>query len=124
MPKLTTFLLAFFLCIGAGRLQAQNMQNTAWKFYVDALNDTLTMHIGADTSRVTSSSGELIVRSIYQFNKDTIKMKDIDGQYPCPDGVGVYQFKIDGDIMTFTLVNDPCDNRSNSLRGVKFKKAQ
>jgi hypothetical protein len=123
MRKLLAVLLVFFLCVFAGRLPAQSLQNTAWKFYVDGLNDTLTMHIRADTSFCTSSSGEMIVRSHYQFINDTVKMKDIDGQYPCMEGEGVYRYKVDGDYLTFYLISDPCDNRSNSLKDLKLKRA-
>ena len=120
MRKSVAVLLVFFLCASASRLSAQSLQNTAWKFYVESLHDTLTMHIGVDTSFSTSSAGELIVRSHYQVVKDTIRIKDLDGEYPCMDGEGVYRYSIDGDYMTFYLVNDPCNNRSEALKDVKF----
>jgi hypothetical protein len=95
-----------FLCLGANTLRAQSsLKNTAWKFYVDALHDTLTMHIGVDTSFTTS-----------------IRLMDVDGQYPCMDGEGVYKYVIDGDTMTFVLVVDPCTNRSGALVDTKFKR--
>ena len=123
MRKSIVALLFFFLCAGASRVSAQSLQNTAWKFYVEALHDTLTMHIGADTSSTLSSSGDLIIRSLCKVVKDTIRMKDIDGQYPCMEGEGVYRFTIEGDYMKFTLVNDPCENRSEALKDCRFLKA-
>ena len=123
MRKFIVVLFVFFCCVGAGRLSAQSLQNTAWKFYVESLHDTLTMHIGVDTSFSTSSSGEMIVRSRYQVVKDTIKINDIDGEYPCMEGEGVYRYTVDGDYMTFYLVNDPCGNRSEALKDMKFLKA-
>jgi hypothetical protein len=81
------------------------------------------MHMGVDTSFSTSSAGEMIVRSRYQVVKDTIKIKDIDGQYPCLDGEGVYRYAMEGDYMTFHLVSDPCENRSEALKEVRFLKA-
>jgi hypothetical protein len=79
-----------FLCLGANTLRAQSsLKNTAWKFYVDALHDTLTMHIGVDTSFTTSSTGDIVVRSTYKTVGDTIRLMDVDGQYPCMDGEGV-----------------------------------
>jgi hypothetical protein len=123
MRKSPAVLLVFFLCALCGRLSAQSIQNTAWKFYVDALHDTLTMHIGVDTSVTLSSSGETVVRSHYSVIKDTIKMKDIDGQYPCTDGEGVYLYTVEGDYLTFHLVNDPCQNRSDAIKEVRFLKA-
>jgi hypothetical protein len=81
------------------------------------------MHMGVDTSFSTSSSGDLIVRSNYKVVGDTIKLKDIDGQYPCMEGEGVYRYIIDGDSMTFSLITDPCENRSEALKECKFIKS-
>ena len=123
MRQLTAVLFVFVLSAGANSLRAQSsLKNTAWKFYVDALHDTLTMHIGVDTSFSTSSMGDLIVRSTYKTVGDTIKIKDVDGQYPCMDGEGVYRYVVDGDNLTFVLVVDPCYNRSGALVDTKFKK--
>jgi hypothetical protein len=122
MRKTAFFILIVFLFAGVNRLSAQSLQNTAWKFYVDALHDTLTMHIGADTAYSTSSTGELIVRSHIEVVKDTLKLRDIDGEYPCMDGEGVYRFAVDGDYLSFFLVNDPCENRSGALRDLKMKR--
>lgn len=123
MRHLPVALLFFALCAGSTTLRAQSsLKNTAWKFYVDALHDTLTMHIGVDTSFSSSSSGDIIVRSTYKTIGDTIKIKDVDGQYPCMDGEGVYRFVVDGDTMTFLLVADPCYNRSGALVDTKFKR--
>lgn len=126
MRHLPVVLFAF-LCMGSTALRAQTVQtslkNTAWKFYVDALHDTLTMHIGVDTSFSTSSTGDIIVRSTYKTVGDTIKIKDVDGQYPCMDGEGVYKYVVDGDTLTFLLVVDPCYNRSGALVDTKFKRS-
>jgi len=123
MRKTTLVLLALSFFAGISRLSAQSLQNTAWKFYVEALHDTLTMHIGVDTNFTTSSSGDLIVRSNCKVVGDTIKLKDIDGQYPCMEGEGVYRYVIKGDYMTFSLVSDPCENRSGALKECRFLKA-
>jgi hypothetical protein len=123
MRHLPVALLFFALCGGSATVRAQtSLKNTAWKFYVDALHDTLTMHIGVDTSFTTASSGDIIVRSSYKTVGDTIKIKDVDGQYPCMDGEGVYRYVVDGDTMTFLLVADPCYNRSGALVDTKFKR--
>jgi hypothetical protein len=121
MRHLTAVLFVFVLSAGTNTLRAQSsLKNTAWKFYVDALHDTLVMHIGVDTNTTTSSSGDLVVRSTYKTVGDTIRIKDVDGQYPCMDGEGVYKYVVDGDILTFVLVTDPCTNRSGALVDTKF----
>jgi hypothetical protein len=123
MRQLPVALFIFLLAAGSTTVRAQtSLKNTAWKFYVDALHDTLTMHIGVDTSFSTSSTGDIIVRSTYKTVGDTIKIKDVDGQYPCMDGEGVYKYVVDGDSLTFLLVVDPCYNRSGALVDTKFKK--
>jgi hypothetical protein len=121
MRHLTAVLFVFVLSAGTNTLRAQSsLKNTAWKFYVDALHDTLVMHIGVDTNTTTSSTGDLVVRSTYKTVGDTIRIKDVDGQYPCMDGEGVYKYVVDGDILTFVLVTDPCTNRSGALVDTKF----
>jgi hypothetical protein len=121
MRHLTAVLFVFVLSAGTNTLRAQSaLKNTAWKFYVDALHDTLVMHIGVDTNTTTSSTGDLVVRSTYKTAGDTIKIKDVDGQYPCMDGEGVYKYAVDGDILSFVLVTDPCTNRSGALVDTKF----
>jgi hypothetical protein len=124
MRKLVVFSLVVFLSAVVSRGQAQSLQGTAWKLYLDALHDTLTMHIGADTSYTTSSSGELIVRSLFKVAKDTLKIRDFAGEYYCPDGEGVYKYTVEGDYLTFFLVTDPCGNRSGSINGTKWKKTE
>ena len=113
-------ILVFFFTAGVNRLPAQSLANTAWKFYVEPLHDTLTMHIGADTSFSTSSSGEMIVRSLWKQVKDTVKINDLDGMYPCTAGEGIYRVSIEGDYLTFVMVTDPCNQRADAINGVKF----
>jgi hypothetical protein len=108
------------LSAGASRLQAQSLNNTAWKFYVEQLHDTLTMHLGTDSSHVTTSTGETVIRSTIKVVKDTLKIKDFEGQYACPDLEGVYRLGRDGDVLSFFLVADPCNDRAEVLNGLKM----
>jgi hypothetical protein len=109
--------LSFAAAIG---LHAQSIKGTNWKLYIDELRDTLTLHIKGDSSFVTDGSGEVVVRSLCKISKDTITLKDIDGKYVCPDQAGVYTYAFAADTLTMTLVNDPCDNRSNSINGARW----
>jgi hypothetical protein len=124
MRKSVLFILVVVLSAGASRVQAQSLQGTAWKFYLAGLHDTLTLHIGADTSFTTSSAGELLVRSICKVAKDTIKLRDFAGEYYCPDGEGVYRYTVEGDYLSFFLVTDPCGNRSGAINGTKWRKTE
>ena len=124
MRKTFVILIVWSLFAGVSRADGQGLQNTKWKFYVEELHDTLTMHIGVDTTYSTSSTGDMIVRSFIKTAGDTVRLRDIDGQYPCMDGEGVYRYVIDGDKMSFLQVTDPCEGRSNALRDVKFFKVK
>jgi hypothetical protein len=112
------------LLAGAISLHAQSLKGTTWKLYIDELHDTLTFHIKSDTSFVKDGSGETVVRSICKVSKDTVMLKDIDGKYAGPDQTGVYTYAFVADTLTMTLVNDPCDNRANSLNGARWIRAK
>jgi hypothetical protein len=105
MYKFAALCFIIFFAGGAGRLQAQSqsqsLKGTSWKFYVEALHDTLTMHVGADTSYTTSSSGDLIVRSVSSLRSDTLRLRDVSGEYYCPDGEGVYRIAVEGGLSEF-----------------------
>ena len=120
----TLFLSFALLLAGAAGLRAQSLKGTNWKLYIDELHDTLTFHIREDSSFVTDGSGEMVVRSVCKISKDTIQLKDIDGKYVCPDQTGVYTYAFIADTLTLTLVNDPCDNRSNSINGARWTRAK
>jgi hypothetical protein len=107
---------------GGNFVQAQTLKNTSWKFFVQQLNDSLTMRLGTDTSFTTSGAGELVIRANYQLIKDTLKIKDIDGQYACPDGEGVYRFVIDGDKLNLFMITDPCNERAGVFNGITMNR--
>jgi len=120
----TLFLSIALSLAGAISLHAQSIKGTKWKLYIDELHDTLTLQIKGDSSFVTDGSGEIVVRSLCKVSKDTITLKDIDGKYVCPDQAGVYTYAFVADTLTMTLVNDPCDNRSNSINGARWIRAK
>lgn len=120
----TLFLSIALSLAGAIGVHAQSIKGTNWKLYIDELHDTLTLHIKEDSSVVTDGSGEVVVRSFCKISKDTITLKDIDGKYVCPDQAGVYTFAFVADTLTMTLVNDPCDNRSNSINGARWVRSK
>ena len=117
-------LFLFFLLAGAAGVKAQALKGTSWKLYIDELHDTLTFHIGADTSYTTDGSGEVVVRCLSKISKDTITLRDIDGKYVCPNEAGVYTYVFLADGLTLNMVSDPCDNRSNAINGVKWVRAK
>ena len=124
MRNLVAIAAVVFFSVFANRADAQSLKNTAWKFYVDQLHDTLVFHIGADSSFTTTSTGETVIRSFCKVEKDTLKIKDIDGQYYCPDGEGVYRWTVEGDVLSLFMVTDPCNDRAGVLNGIKCIKKE
>jgi hypothetical protein len=124
MRQIAVLLLVTLLGAGGNYLQAQTLQNTSWKFFVQPLNDTFTMKLVVDTTFTTSGAGELVIRANYKTIKDTLKIKDIDGQYSCPDGEGVYRYVIVGDSLSLFMVTDPCNDRAGVLNGIKMVRKQ
>ncbi|HEV9037299.1 MAG TPA: hypothetical protein VGQ51_11780 [Puia sp.] len=116
-----TLAILLFLSLG-GFIQsrAQSLKNSEWKFYVQGLNDTLTYHFDADTSWAASTTGDKIVRSLWKESNDTVRLNDVDGMYPCHDGEGVYRYVIEGDVMTWVMLSDPCPDRAGALNNTKF----
>lgn len=119
MRKLV-LLTVVVLMAAATNLNAQSLQNTAWKVYIDQIHDTITLHILKDSSFVTGSDGEVLVRSVCKVGKDTLSMRDYEGKYYCPDGEGVYKVEVSGNELSFFLVNDPCEGRTGSINGTKW----
>jgi hypothetical protein len=121
MQKLALITMAL-LMVAATSLNAQSLQNTSWKAYLDPVHDTLTLHIGKDSSFVTDSGGEVVVRSVCKIGKDTLCLRDYEGKYFCPDGEGVYKVAVVDGTLNFTLVNDPCEGRNSSINGTRWIK--
>ena len=123
MKHLTLLLMLFFAGTALSRVHAQSLINTNWKAYVgDPVLDTLTLHIKADSSFVTGTNGNVVVRSLCKVVRDTIWLSDYDGQYACPNMTGKYVYTVAADVLSFTLVDDPCDGRAGTLSTTKWKK--
>jgi hypothetical protein len=106
--------------LGAGSSRAQSVVNTSWKLFIGGeVNDTLTLHIKADSSYVTNSTGEVMVRSTCKLSADTLFINDYDGNYACP-GIGTYKYAVVDDKLTLDLVNDQCSGRAENINGVKW----
>ena len=104
---------AFGLLAGFTAVHAQTMQQSVWKAYIGDLNDTVTLRLKGNESLITSSAGDTLIRSNLQRTKDTLVFSDLDGRYVCPTGqLGVYQWTIKSDTLSFSLVGDSCQSRS------------
>ncbi len=111
MKKL--IVLALFCMGNFARLDAQSIANTNWKgYFANPLKDTITWNIKTDSSFVTNSSGEVVVRSKITLTKDTLTISDVDGVYACQAMDGIYKSAISNNNLVLTLVADPCEGRS------------
>jgi hypothetical protein len=63
-----------------------------------------------------SLEGEIIVISKYQVMGDILEVEDVEGSYAIPEyGVGKYQWKADGDLLTFILMDDKAPSRQKAF---------
>jgi hypothetical protein len=121
-------LLALTLVIGLLSIRAHaqsqppSLKNTNWKIFIPDLNDTITLHIKTDSSYVTTSTGDAVVKSVCKISADTLFFTDYDGQYACPNATGKYKIDLsdDGNSLTLTLIEDACDGRANSINKLKW----
>jgi hypothetical protein len=118
------FLIGAFSSIHA-QSQIPSLKNTNWKLFVPDLNDSITLHIKIDSSYVTTTAGDPVVRSVCKVSADTLCFTDYDGQYACPNQTGKYKISLsdDANTMTLTLIDDPCDGRANAINKLKWTKA-
>jgi hypothetical protein len=125
MKKVLSFIgLLFFVSI-LSHLHAQPINNRNWKAFLDApINDTVTFHIQSDSSFVTNSNGEVVIRVHCTIEGDTLTIVNQDPEdHGCPDQKGKYNIDLQDDILILTLIDDACDERAHALHGVKWKAA-
>ena len=127
MKKIILSVGLFLLASSVFHLRAQSIDNKNWKAYLaEPFNDSLTFHIKADSSFVTTSNGEVLVQNSCKITGDILTITDYSTtQYSCPDATGKYKIDLskDGNSLTFTLIEDPCEGRAQSLNGLKWVKA-
>jgi hypothetical protein len=122
--KKATLLFIYLLVLGAGSTRAQSIVNTSWKLFIGGeVNDTLTLHIKTDSSYVTNSTGDVMVRSTCKLSADTLFLNDFEGNFSCP-GQGTYKYSVAGDTLTLDLINDQCQGRADNINGAKWTRVK
>jgi hypothetical protein len=121
---LVTLLIGALISIHA-QSQPPSLINTNWKLLIPDLNDTITLHIKLDSSFVTTSNGDVVLRSVCKIVADTLSFTDYDGQYACTTGTGKYKISLSDDTnnLTLTLIDDACDGRANAINKQKWIRA-
>ncbi|HMG69060.1 MAG TPA: hypothetical protein VK588_15285 [Chitinophagaceae bacterium] len=117
------FLFAGFFCLASmlSHLDAQSINNKSWwASFGDPINDTLTFHIHSDSSFVTTSKGDVMLRTNCIISGDTLTLSDYGtGEHTCPD-MGKYKINMKGNIFSLTVITDPCEGRAQALNDVKW----
>lgn len=121
MKKILLFAGFFCLASFVSHLDAQSIDNKNWRAsFGDPINDTLTFHIHSDSSFVTNSKGEVMLRTNCIISGDTLTLSDYgSGEHTCPD-MGKYKISVSGKSFSLTVINDPCEGRSQALNDVKW----
>jgi len=122
MKKMILLAGVFCLASIASNVCAQSINNRDWKaYFADPINDTLMLHIHSDSSFVTNSKGEVILRTNCILTKDTLTLADYsEGEHSCPDAKEKYKVALNGKSFTLSLIDDPCEGRARALDGVKW----
>lgn len=117
-------LLAGIFCFAAiaSQAYAQSINNRNWKaYFADPINDSLTLHVHSDSSFVTDSKGEVMLRTNCILSADTLTLADYsEGDHSCPDAKGKYKINLSGKTFTLSLIDDACEGRARALDGVKW----
>ena len=115
-------------CLGGTicKLQAQSITNKCWKSYIGApINDTAFFYIYRDSSIITNSKGDVMVRQHCTINGDTLTILDFGTEEQgCTDIKGMYQINFADDGFNLSLINDPCEGRSQAFTGRKWMEAK
>lgn len=68
------------------------------------------------TYRVVHANGGAITGT-YKVAGNQIEVTDQGGDFACFDGAGKYSWKVEGDKLFFSVVEDPCNGRNRTLTG-------
>ena len=125
MKKMILLACVFCLASIVSNVCGQSINNRNWKaFFPDEINDTLTLHIHSDSSFVTNSKGEVMLRTNCIIKADTLTLSDYgEGEHTCPNALGKYKINLNGKSLMFSLIDDSCDGRAHALDGVKWTEA-
>lgn len=65
------------------------------------------------------------IETAYTATDTTLEMGEESGAMACASGqIGVYEWEIEADALTMTLVSDDCSGRGGSLGGISLQRAE
>jgi hypothetical protein len=122
MNKIILFTALFLLASAVNQLHSQSINNKSWKTYIGApVNDTAILTIQQDSSTITNTVGQVIVRHQCSITGDTVTIEDIAAEEQgCPGIKGKYKINLTGGSFILTMISDSCDGRSQALAGRRW----
>jgi len=121
MKKILFTCVIFFVSL-LTHLHAQSINNKNWKAWLDApISDSVTFHIQSDSSFVTNSNGDVVIRIRCAVTADTFTIVNQEAEeHGCPDQKGKYKINAKDDQLILTVIDDACEGRSRALNNVKW----
>jgi hypothetical protein len=93
-------------------MATQPLENTRWKGLVNAPAPTEAEFEFKKDSFLLYVQGQVFETMAYTVNGDTLRISKLDGNSPCNDEVGMYNFSIKDDKLFLKVNNDPCGIRA------------
>ena len=126
MKKILVLTLSICLVSILPRTYGQSIDKKTWKAYLDApINDTVSLHLNSDSSFMTNSSGQIVIRVSCTIAGDTITIVNQEAdEHGCPGQKGIYTINFNDKGFTLTLVNDACEGRAHALAGVTWTESR
>lgn len=116
MKKIHFILLAFVFLVPLG-LSAQSMNGSWISEGADEEGNTWkNMVTFGDDGAFTidfRNDGEVDVVGTFVQEGNTVKVNDSSEESPCYGKTGVYSVQFEGNQVTVTMVEDPCEQRAN-----------
>lgn len=81
------------------------------------------MTFADDGSFTVTEGGDVLAEGTYTATPTTIELVPGSGAIAC-DEAGTYEWEVDGDTLTFALVEDPCAGRVEGLDGVPRERVE
>lgn len=88
----------------------------------EATDSNVTWAVTEDVIATTAAGG---IETAYTATDTTLEMGEESGANACPSGqIGVYEWEIEDDVLTMTLVSDQCSGRKNALDGISLQRSE
>ena len=78
-------------------------------------SSAVTVEFTSDGKATFTSPRGLLIAAAYRVMADTIQFRDESGPAACPNDVGRYLWRTDGDTLRFRLIDDPCAGRRSAF---------